>query len=264
MKIWVPKCLQGANLMDLRFISRDGDRLIFEAPDGTRHSALLEEDLKSAIKSDAAGRQVDISPREIQTRLRHGETVEELARELGVNAASLEPFAAPVLDELRFLLDSALSTPITDGNHMSELGQILERDHSGCSRRIYRQDDQWILEVVGDSTMHWKYDSKNRHLEPLDNSATNLTLLHSKRDLVTATLPPVSEPAPTYTQERYEQKEEHTASVLDLVEELRARRAIQEQPTVRPAPAKGRTSLPSWDEIVLGTTSESDSDQRDS
>ncbi len=251
--------------MDLRFISRDGDRLIFEAPDGTRHSALLEEDLKSAIKGEqASGRQVEISPREIQTRLRHGESVEGLARELGVSQSSLEPFAAPVLDELRYLLDSALSTPIADGNHMSEFGQVLERDHSGSTARIYRQDEQWILEVVGDSTMHWRYDPKNRHLEPLDNSATNLTLLHSNRDLVTATLPPVSEPAPTYSEERYEQKEEHTASVLDLVEELRARRAMQEQPTVRPAPAKGRTSLPSWDEIVLGTTSESDSDQRDS
>ena len=38
--------------MELRFISRDGDRLIFEAPDGTRHSALLEEDLKSAIRGN--------------------------------------------------------------------------------------------------------------------------------------------------------------------------------------------------------------------
>jgi hypothetical protein len=112
--------------------------------------------------------------------------------------------------------------------------------------------------------MRWKFDAKNRHLEPLDNNATNMTLLHSNRDLVTATQPPTLNPAPVVAEDRYEAKEEeHTASVLDLVEELRARRAMQE-PTVRPAPAKGRTSLPSWDEIVLGTSSESDSDQRDS
>lgn len=251
--------------MDLRFISRDGDRLIFEAPDGTRHSALFDEDLKTALRSNpSSAASADISPREIQSRLRQGETVENLASEMGVPAANLEPFAAPVLDELRYLLDSALSTPIPDGNHMSEFGQVLDRDHPESKKRIYRQDDQWILEVSGDSVMRWRFDSKNRHLEPMDNNATNLALLHSNRDLVTATLPAVSEPAPVYTEDRYEAKEEeHTASVLDLVEELRARRALQE-PTVRPAPAKGRTSLPSWDEIVLGTSSESDSDQRDS
>lgn len=94
------------------------------------------------------------------------------------------------------------------------------------------------LGISGDTVMHWRFDPKNRHLEPLDNSATNLTLLHSNRDLVTATLPPVAEPAPVYTEDRYEKQEEHTASVLDLVEELRARRAMQEQPTIKPAPAK--------------------------
>jgi hypothetical protein len=251
--------------MDLRFISRDGDRLVFEAADGTRHSALLEEDLRAAVRGNGAARaKTEISPRDIQSRLRQGETVEDLASEMGVPVANLEPFAAPVLDELRYLLDSALATPIADGNHMSEFGQVLDRDHPGSNSRIYRQEDQWILEVAGDSIMRWKFDAKNRHLEPLDNNATNMTLLHSNRDLVTATQPPTLNPAPVVAEDRYEAKEEeHTASVLDLVEELRARRAMQE-PTVRPAPAKGRTSLPSWDEIVLGTSSESDSDQRDS
>ena len=49
-----------------------------------------------------------------------------------------------------------------------------------------------------------------------------------------------------------------TASVHSLVEELRSRR---KQDEIKPATAKGRASLPSWDEIVLGATkSESDTD----
>lgn len=249
--------------MELRFVSRDGDLLTFETPDGARHTALLSEDLQSALKPSPRPAQVDISPKDIQHRLRHGESIEELAAELGVAASSLEPFAAPIQDELRYLLDSALSTPIADGNHMTEFGQVLERDHPGSRTRIYRENEAWILEVESEGTMRWRFDPKLRHLDPLDSSATNLTLLHSQTDLVIATLPATSEPAPVYTQEIYEQEEEHTASVLDLVEELRARRQLQET-TVRPAPAKGRTSLPSWDEIVLGTTnSESDSEERD-
>jgi len=46
--------------------------------------------------------------------------------------------------------------------------------------------------------------------------------------------------------------------VHSLVEELRNRR---KQEDLKPATAKGRASLPSWDEIVLGTTnSDTDSD----
>lgn len=248
--------------MELRFVSRDGDLLTFETPDGQRHTALLDEDLRMSLKPTTSLNQTEISPKEIQHRLRHGESIENLASEMGVSVASLEPFAAPIQDELRYLLDSALATTIADGNHMTAFGAVLDRDHPGSSSRIYRENDSWILEVVSDGLMRWRFDPKLRHLEPLDNSATNLTLLHSQTDLVTATVTISSDPAPSYTEEIYEHEEEHTASVLDLVEELRARRQMQET-TVRPSPAKGRTSLPSWDEIVLGTNSESDSEERD-
>jgi hypothetical protein len=248
--------------MELRFVSRDGNTLTFESPDGLRHTALLDEELSQALRPTVRNQAAEISPKEIQSRLRAGESVESLASELGVSTASLEPFAAPILDELRFMLEAALSVQMADGNHMSAFGDILDRDHPGAKKRIYRQNDQWQLEVISDTTMHFSFDPRNRLLEPLDNTATNLTLLHSQRDLVTATLPAVSEPAPVYSEERYEPVEQ-TASVLDLVEELRARRQLQEE-TVRPAPAKGRTSLPSWDEIVLGTSnSEADADKRD-
>lgn len=248
--------------MELRFISREGDVLTFESSDGLRHTALLDEELSQAIRGSQKTMGSDISPKEIQARLRTGETVESIAYEMGVSPSSLEPFAAPILDELRYILESALAIDIADGNHMSSLGTILDRDHPAAPRRIYRQEDQWILEVSADSLMRWRFDPKNRLIEPLDNSSSNLTALHSQRDLVTATVTASFEPAPEVTENRYE-AEEQTASVLDLVEELRARRQLQEE-TVKPAPAKGRTSLPSWDEIVLGTSnSESDSDQRD-
>lgn len=251
--------------MELRFISRDGDVLTFEAPDGTRHTALFDESLRDALRRPNSNQAAEISPKEIQQRLRQGESIEDLALEMGVTVSSLEPFAAPILDELRFVLEGALAAEIADGNHMTSLGAVLERDHPGSTTRIYRENDSWLLEVTGDNVMRFRYDLKLRQVEPLDSSATNLTLLHSQRDLVTATTAVSSEPAPSYQADIYVQEieEEHTASVLDLVEELRARRQISET-TVKPAPAKGRTSLPSWDEIVLGTAnSETDSDQRD-
>jgi hypothetical protein len=46
------------------------------------------------------------------------------------------------------------------------------------------------------------------------------------------------------------------ASVLDLVAQLRQRRTEEAKPTS----AKGRTALPSWDEIVSETNSEANPD----
>jgi hypothetical protein len=251
--------------MELRFISRDGDVLTFEAPDGTRHTTLFDESLRDALRRPDNNGALEISPKEIQQRLRQGESIEDLALEMGVTVSSLEPFAAPILDELRFVLEGALAAEIADGNHMTSLGAVLERDQPGSKTRVYREKDSWLLEVTGENVMRFRYDMKLRQVEPLDSNATNLTLLHSQRDLVTATTAVPSEPAPTYQGEIYAQEveEEHTASVLDLVEQIRARRQNSET-TVKPAPAKGRTSLPSWNEIVLGTSnSEADSDQRD-
>jgi hypothetical protein len=60
-----------------------------------------------------------------------------------------------------------------------------------------------------------------------------------------------------------EQASEPSASVHDLVEELRSRRNAQAE--IKPQTAKGRASLPSWDEIVLGTSNlDPDADQRNS
>ena len=71
--------------------------------------------------------------------------------------------------------------------------------------------------------------------------------------------PPV-QPLAEITPEPEEVSAEPAASVHDLVEELRARRAATQ---IKPASAKGRASLPSWDEIVLGTSSDVDPNQGD-
>jgi len=110
--------------MELRFVSRDGNTLTFESPDGLRHTALLDEELSQALRPTVRNQAAEISPKEIQSRLRAGESVESLASELGVSTASLEPFAAPILDELRFMLEAALSVQMADGNHMSAFGDI--------------------------------------------------------------------------------------------------------------------------------------------
>ena len=90
----------------------------------------------------------------------------------------------------------------------------------------------------------------------------------AEREVVRQTVRPVHpaavEPAPPKEQiaDNSSEANQPSASVHDLVQELRARRAPEE---IKPASAKGRASLPSWDEIVLGTgKSDVETDQRDS
>lgn len=53
-----------------------------------------------------------LNPREIQARIRRGESIEDVARESGVPADQVEPFAGPVLAEREHQAAVALSSPV--------------------------------------------------------------------------------------------------------------------------------------------------------
>lgn len=53
-----------------------------------------------------------LSPRDIQTRIRSGESLEDVAREAGMPVEKVEPFAAPVLAEREHVANSALQCPV--------------------------------------------------------------------------------------------------------------------------------------------------------
>lgn len=227
--------------MELRFVNREGDAIVFETSDGTRMSAVLDDQLRDAVRQNRQLGQVSISPKDIQQRVRAGSSVSQIAQELDVSESTIEPFAAPIIDEMNYILQSALDSEVPDGSAMKRFEELISSENPGCSFSLFRKDDAWMVRASGQKEMLWTFDTKSRHLEPADSQAQSVARTHANRDIVTATIPVVKE----------EEAEEKGASVHDLVEELRSRR--QQEP-IRPAPAKGRASLPSWDEIVLGTT----------
>ena len=234
--------------MELRFVSREGESLVFETSDGTRLRAMVDQELREAIRHNPQISQSSISPKEKQLRVRSGESLAAIAESLGVSESTIEPFAAPILDEMNYILQSALDSEVPDGSNMKKFSELVLAENPGCSFSLYRDGETWMVRAEGQKQMLWSFDTKSRHLEPADSHAQSLARVHANRDIVTATIPVVKEDEP----------EEPQASVHDLVEELRSRR---KQEPIRPATAKGRASLPSWDEIVLGTTnSEPDSD----
>jgi hypothetical protein len=250
--------------MELRFVARQSDYLLVEAEDGSSHRLLIDDQLKDAIRNTQEIRSAGIVPKDVQNKLRSGLSVEEIAAELGVTESAIEPFAAPILDEIRYVLQSALATKVSDGQSMRVLEDLVLHSQPESKFTAHRNEQGWIISALGSHSYTWSYDPRSKLLEPLSEAAKKLGSLHSARDVVTQTVPvraemPAVSPrdvAPV-TDDEQAPEPEATASVHDLVQELRSRRATKPE-DLKPSSAKGRAALPSWDEIVSGAHLDSD------
>jgi hypothetical protein len=251
--------------MNLRFVARDGDAIILESDQGERFQVPIDDAMRDALKNNPRVSGADFSPKLVQDLIRAGLTIDEVAAEVGQGVNAINPFAAPILDELRYVLDAALNTEVSDGVNMIRFQDLVARTESSAAFRVLKTDGLWHVHATGESLMTWKFDPRTRSIEPTNLEAQNASRQQSRRDV---TSPVINQPIPVENTTMNEKPAreateepadfERTASVHSLVEELRNRR---KQADLKPATAKGRASLPSWDEIVLGTTnSEPNSD----
>ncbi len=104
--------------MNLRFVARDGDAIILESDQGERFQVLIDESMRDALKNNPRVSGADFSPKLVQDLIRAGLSIEEVAAEVGQEVNAISPFAAPILDELRYVLDAALETEVSDGVSM--------------------------------------------------------------------------------------------------------------------------------------------------
>lgn len=118
-----------------------------------------------------------LSPREIQARIRGGESVADVASDAGVDVADIEGFAGPVLAERGFMVTNALKSTIRRrGEHSHRrLGELVaERlqqrgiDAETIVWDAWRQEDlRWrVVGVLGDDagtrTAEFVFDHKAR------------------------------------------------------------------------------------------------------
>lgn len=103
----------------------DGTRVLLrDAVSGEIFSVLINDRLRHLLSHShrpPTGRdsdhrettmEADLTPREIQTRIRRGESVAEVAESAGVSVESVEPFAGPVLAERAYMAEQARTTTI--------------------------------------------------------------------------------------------------------------------------------------------------------
>lgn len=128
-----------------------------------------------------------LNPREIQTRIRRGESPDEVAHAAGVELARIEAFAAPVVAEREYMAQQARKTTIRRrhsggsgtplgvvvDDHVSELGIAADSVVWDAWRR---EDGRWTVTAIAPSAQPatFIYDIQGRYVVPEDAAAHQL------------------------------------------------------------------------------------------
>ncbi|HVK36086.1 MAG TPA: septation protein SepH [Microlunatus sp.] len=152
--------MRGARMVGL---SPDGRFVIVATETGEELAIAADDRLRAALRGGpAASKKLEIemesalSPREIQTRIRSGESVEDVARVAGVDRERVERFAAPVIAEREHVAGLAMTSSARrrgeTSSHRTLRGVLNERlldrgvDIDSVVWDSYRLDDgRWSV-----------------------------------------------------------------------------------------------------------------------
>jgi len=290
-------------MADLRLVglSDDGSRLILERDGGAADHLAVDARLRSILgsKSPLTAKPVspdletNLSPREIQARIRSGQTPEEVAEQAGISVERVERFAGPILHEREYIAQEAAKVSVGRDDHgavmlLGELvGQRLEQrgvPRDGMHWDAWRRDDGgWEVTLdyqAGgrERSANWVYDPARRTVTADDDEARWL--------LEEETKAPVTQLRPVPSSDTLDAGEvaAHDAADAPASDELPAASAgsagssgasrktskripkgtqdaidalMRGRETVPDAPApkrnKKKASVPSWDEILFGS-----------
>jgi len=284
-------------------LHEDGMSIVCEDPASrTRFLLPADERLRAAARGDIARLgQIEIEleskmrPREIQARIRAGESVDQVASSAGVPAQRVERYAYPVLLERSRTAELARSAhPVReDGPDVQTLGEVVAhafhargQDFSQAVWDSWRGDDhKWVIALRwkagrSDNSAHWAFSSGahggtvtalDEHAEELldpesQHARTLRSVAHrtigTGADPVRPTLDPVGDghaggvPVGTGAKVIEAPIPEHDEE--DDTREL-PRIPAEDEAGVPAAPVKGRNGhpvVPSWEDVLLGVRSQ--------
>jgi hypothetical protein len=192
-------------MQELRFVavSEDGRYAVLAVPGRSARFTLPIDERLRAVALGQTSRLVQyeievespLRPKEIQARIRAGETVEEIADAAGIAVERVRWFEGPVLAERAYMADQAQrasvrrrgdSAPSTPGPRLGEI--VAERLQAFGSDP---EDAQWDAKKRGDGSwqvqlafvssgrLHeaqWVFDPRRRHVSPADDNAVRISL----------------------------------------------------------------------------------------
>jgi hypothetical protein len=200
-------------MQELRLVavSEDGSYAILAVPGRSGRFLLpIDDRLRTVAKgqfSRLAQYEIEVEnplrPKEIQDRIRAGETADEIADAAGIPPDKIRRFEGPILAERQYQAEQAQRATIRgqgDSGPGPRLGDIVtERlTLAGGSPETAewdsrkRSDGNWQVEVqfsIGGraGSAQWIYDARRRHVLPDDDQAVRLSLPQSEWSAVTFT-----------------------------------------------------------------------------
>jgi hypothetical protein len=332
-------------MQELRLVavSEDGSYAILAVPGRSGRFLLpIDERLRTVAKgqfSRLAQYEIEVEnplrPKEIQERIRAGETADQIADAAGIPPDKIRRFEGPILAERQYQAQQAQRATIRgrgDSGPGQRLGDVVaERlTAAGASPEAAewdsrkRPDGNWQVHlqfVIGGraGTAEWIYDPRRRHVIPDDDQAVRLCLpqeewaaiTFAERARATATVTPIGSRQHGQLADSGRELERRTAPPLPRARDMRdpalrepgvggpgvgapglavaaepdpvpaavaapvdsdgsrqpgeaaAAAAGRTDQAGAPAPAKKtargrRASVPSWDEIMFGTSRQQD------
>ena len=284
----------GPQMLTVASVSRDGTRMLLVDGAGNEFSVALATPPTAPSAASGESRRSEKSmnqaestlrPREIQNRIRGGESPEAVADAAGVPVEKIMPFAAPVMAEREHIAERAQKASVRRpagepgarvlGDAVSAKLRSLDLEPELVTWDAWRRNDgRWTL--VADygtpgrtGTAHLTFDPPGNFVSLDDDDARWLVgdlveqaAVAADDDLSEARERRLSA-VPEQTIELFEAAEQPIEAYLDpepepapaavteepahVVEEPAA-----EPPARRTARKKGRASVPSWDEIMFG------------
>ena len=238
-------------------LTADGQWLIVER-DGEHLRVPVDDALRAAVRDpEHDGLQMPmplqtaVSPREVQHRIRAGESAAQIAKSSGVAVELIARFEGPVLDERRWQAERARAT-VVDGTSLEERFALATNDDDGSGPTSWdawvdSEDGGWRVRAISPDgrAAVWTWDTHTTKLRARDDLARRTLSGRIVSDDLEAVLRPIA--AARAERERPEPVPEPVIEAVVPVEEP------VEEPLPQRAAAKRRTSIPSWDEIVLGS-----------
>ena len=189
-------------MQELRFVavSEDGQYAVLGVPGRSARFMLpIDERLRAVAlgqTSRLAQYEIEVEsplrPKEIQARIRAGETVEEIADAAGIAVERVRWFEGPVLAERAYVADQAQQASVRrqgDATPGPRLGEIVaERmkafgaDPDDAQWDAKKRDDgSWLVQLafITGGRLHtadWIFDPRRRHVLPADDNAARMSL----------------------------------------------------------------------------------------
>ena len=271
---------------ELQLVGRTGDGSAIELTDqsGAKFSLPITDNLQSALTQPKL---VSVAPiderpsfgvKEIQARLRAGESMGSISRTTDWAVEKIEKFSGPILQERAYVIETALKSFLRREASSPTLGEATDVqlsshgvDMEAVEWNTHRNvDGTWNIVVQypnidGTAEANWNFELGNRILTAKDDSARWIagdakesrprTATHGFINSVDPTpFAPTTPPPPaprlvavreeiTVT-EIVEEDEEYFAEELDI-------NVVDESDPVSDGVVK-RPKLPSWDDIMFG------------